>query len=209
MVNTIFKEKNLLHIIVVFIFIGVFGQIFTANIGLKSILTFNCFDAFGLGALFSYFYTTQKDKLVKFYKVVTGLAIISFFLFLYGLFQHKSIFLPQRTFISIITLFVITYIVRFHESSSILFKYILNNSVLIFLGKISYGIYLYHNFIPTLFNSKFKNIYINPLLPEFLYKEYRGYLYLFENIVVLILISWLSFMLIEKRFLNLKKYFVY
>lgn len=203
------KKKNLLYIIVIFILIGVFGQMLTANIGMKSLLTFNCFDAFGLGALFSYFYTTQKDKLEEFYKVVAGLAIISLFLFLYGLFQHKSIFLPQRTFISIITLFVITYIVRFDESISIIFKYILNNRVLIFLGKISYGIYLYHNFIPTLLNSKLINIYINPLLPDLLYKQYWGYLFLFENIVLLILISWLSFILIEKRFLNLKKYFVY
>ena len=112
-------------------------------------------------------------------------------------------------FFIVLVLFVITYIVRFNESTFFVFKYILNNKILIFLGKISYGIYLYHNFIPTLLNSKLINIYINPFLPDLLYKEYWGYLFLFENIVLLILISWLSFMLIEKRFLNLKKYFVY
>jgi peptidoglycan/LPS O-acetylase OafA/YrhL len=58
-------------------------------------------------------------------------------------------------------------------------------------------------------NSKIVDVYLNPLLPDVVYKKYWGQLYLLENIVLLLIVSWLSYILIEKRFLNLKKYFRY
>jgi peptidoglycan/LPS O-acetylase OafA/YrhL len=86
--------------------------------------------------------------------------------------------------------------------------FILNNKVLLFMGRISYGLYLYHNPIRAL-NFATINKYLNPMLPDWLWKTNWKYLFLAENLALTVLVSWLSFVLIEKRFLNLKKYFEY
>ncbi|MGB4773709.1 MAG: acyltransferase [Daejeonella sp.] len=202
------NKKYFLHIISIFIFIGVLSQYLMSGVKMSSVLTFTCFDAFGLGAFLSWIITYAPDKLKRFYVIISVVSAISFFLFIVGAIQNKWTVIPFRTLVSFITLWIITYIIINRETNSLKFKFILNNRVLIFLGKISYGLYLYHNIIPTL-NSKIINIYINPLLPDILYKKYWGQLYLLENSILLVAISWLSFILIEKRFLNLKKYFDY
>jgi len=202
------KKKYFPHVITIFILVGVLSQLLMSEIKMIGLLTFTCFDAFGLGALLAWMITYFKDKLYKFYTSISIFAAISTFLFTFGLFQHKWTVIPLRTIVSIITLWIITYIIINRETNSIKLKFILNNRVLIFLGKISYGLYLYHNLIPTL-NSIIINRYLNPLLPDILYKENLGKLILLENIILLISISWLSYILIEKRFLNLKKYFEY
>lgn len=69
---------------------------------------------------------------------------------------------------------------------------LLQNKVLVFIGKISYGIYLYH-FIAILAIKKLTN---QPLINEFV---------TFLLYMVLVLgISYMSYIVIEKRFLNLK-----
>lgn len=203
------NRKYFLHIIIGFIFIGVGSHYLLKDVKMGSILTFTCFDAFGLGALLSWFITYAKDKINKFYTVISIVAFISFALFSWGVFQNEWSIVPLRTLISIITLWLITYIIIHRDTNTLKFKFIFNNSVLIFLGKISYGLYLYHNFIPSTLNSKLVNVYINPLLPDVLYKKYWGQLYLVENIIMVVGISWLSYVLIEKRFLSMKKYFEY
>jgi peptidoglycan/LPS O-acetylase OafA/YrhL len=201
------KKYLLLYIIIVFISIGVFGKIIMVNNSMGGYLTFNCFDAFGFGALFSYFYSTPKENFIKFNKSISFLAFFSFILFVYGLFHQR--YVPLRTLNSIIALYIITYIVMHNESRSLFFKYVLNNKVLIFIGKISYGIYLYHLIVLAFVNSKYFNLHFNSLLPDLVYRKYWNYLFLFENIFLLLLISWFSFILIEIKFLNLKKYFSY
>jgi peptidoglycan/LPS O-acetylase OafA/YrhL len=203
------SKKHFLHIISIFIFIGVLSQYLMGGVKMSSVLTFTCFDAFGLGAILSWVITYSKDKLKKFYLIISMVSAISFFFFIIGLIQNKWTFIPLRTIVSLITLWLITYIIINRDTNSLKFKFILNNRVLIFLGKISYGLYLYHNIIPSTLNSKIINIYINPLLPDLLYKKYWGQLFLLENAILLIAFSWLSFIFIEKRFLNLKKYFEY
>ena len=203
------NKKYFLQIISIFIFIGVLSQYLMSGVNMSSVLTFTCFDAFGLGAILAWIITYAMEKLKKFYLIISIISAISFCFFILGAIQHKWTLIPLRTIVSLITLWVITYIIINRDTNSLKFKFIFNNRVLIFLGKISYGLYLYHNIIPSTLNSKIINIYINPLLPDLLYKKYWGQLYLLENIIILITISWLSFIFIEKRFLNLKKYFEY
>lgn len=203
------NKKYLLHIITLFILIGVLSQYLMSGIKMSSLLTFTCFDAFGLGAFLAWMTTYAKEKLTKFYLIISVIASIATLFFVLDAIEQKWTILPLRTIVSFITIWVITYIIINRETKSLKFKFILNNKILIFLGKISYGLYLYHNIIPGTLNSKIINKYLNPLLPDLLYKKYWGQLFLLENIILLITISWLSFTLLEKRFLNLKKYFDY
>lgn len=201
------NKKYFLHIIFLFIFIGVFSQDLMREVPLSSVLTFTCFDAFGLGAILSWVITYENEKLKKFYRII---SIVTVILFILVIIQDNWIFIPLRTIVSIITLWTITYIIIYRDTNSLKFKFILNNERLIFLGKISYGLYLYHNLIPIKLHLKIINIHIDQLFPDLLYTKYWAeLLFLMENTILLIAISWLSFILIEKRFLNLKKYFEY
>ncbi|MES2429402.1 MAG: acyltransferase [Bacteroidota bacterium] len=202
------NKKYFFHIIISFILIGILGQFFMMGIKMSTVLTFNCFDAFGLGALLAWKMTYRKEKLKKFFSLISVIAALSFIFYIIGTFQNIWI-LPLRTIVSLITLWIITYIIIYRDTESLKFKFIFNNRILIFLGKISYGLYLYHSIIPGTINTKIIDIYLNPYLPDFLYKKHWGELFLVENAILVVAISWLSFILIEKRFLNLKKYFEY
>ena len=78
------------------------------------------------------------------------------------------------------------------------------------LGKISYGVYLYHLFVPELWmwiNQNFYNwgidLFFNKAMPEAV-KPYWLFVQEFAFLLFLCSISW---MLIEKPINNLKKYF--
>jgi peptidoglycan/LPS O-acetylase OafA/YrhL len=203
------NKKYLIHVILIFILTGITSQLILSGIKMSSLLTFTCFDSFGLGALLSWVMVYNKEKIYKFNLVLSISVFLIFLNWVIGLFFKESILIPRRTIFSILSLCLIVNVILNKESDSLLFRCIFNNRLLIFLGKISYGLYLYHNIIPGLLNSKFINIYINPYLPSILYKNYWAQLFLIENTVLLIAFSWLSYNFIEKKFLRLKKYFVY
>ena len=202
------NKKYFFHIIVVFISIGFLSQVLMRGTTRSVILTFTCFDAFGLGAMLSWVITYAKDQIKKFYLLISIAAGLSFAFFMYNYFANRFEFMPNRTIVSFITVWLITYILLNRDRNTLRFKFILNNRILIFLGKISYGLYLYHNLMPNL-NRTFIVPYINPLLPEVWTTKYAEDLFMVQNTILLVAVSWLSYILIEKPFLNLKKHFEY
>ncbi len=200
------NRKYFPYIIAGFILIGVSSQYALAEVKLSTILTFTCFDAFGLGALLAWVLVYAEGKLKMLFRWLTVLGVLSVLLFCLCLIKDTW-YVPLRTLASLITLWLINYILLYRETNSMAFKLVLNNRLLIFLGKISYGLYLYHNIIPQTLNLKIINPYLNPLLPDFLYKKHWELLFFFENAILVVCVSWLSFVFIEKKFLNLKKYF--
>ena len=203
------NKKYILPVIICFILIGVTCQYLTSHIYLNRVLTFNCFDAFGFGALLSWQITFAPEKIKKFFQVISFFTVISIFFYVVGIVQKEWLLVPLRTCISIITLWIITYIILYRDSNKLYFKFIFNNIILIFLGRISYGLYLYHLIIPDTLNAKIINKYINPLLPNVLNKKYLTEIMFIENLLMLLIIAWFSYILIEKPFLNLKKNFEY
>lgn len=201
------NKKYFLPVILCFIGIGIVSQIIMSDVPISTVLTFTCFDAFGLGALLSWQLTFKPHTLKRFYAGLSIGTVLILALYIFGITHNQWAFIPIRTAVSVGALWLITYIIVSLGTGKLRFKFIFNNSVLIFLGKISYGLYLYHNIIPEALNSKIINVYINPLLPDILYKKYWGELFLVENAILLVLISWLSYKYIEKPFLNLKKHF--
>lgn len=88
-------------------------------------------------------------------------------------------------------------------------KWFLENKVIAYLGKISYGIYLLHPFVEKLYyqyfdNNKLKATLVNFHLPLLSNRYIIDFFILFT---LTILIATLSFQLIEKRFLKLKLLF--
>lgn len=203
-------SRYLLHIIYVFIGLGIISQLFFFGNDMGTILTFTCFDAFGLGALLAWQLVYSTVKMDIFYKWTQRAAIIALPLFVAGLLQNKWPAMPLlRTLVSVLTLFTITYIIfKKNEGQRLWFNFIWSNKVLIFIGKISYGIYLYHNLIPH-YSLRALRTFLN-VTPESMLPYKLGYIVMLGvNGLILIILAWLSWILIEKPILRLKKHFEY
>ena len=159
-----------------------------------NILTPSCMDCFGLGALLAFYQTIKKEKaILKFKTAIIFLIINLAIVFLFSEENMVSVFF-FRFNVSVICLYIINGAANGYKG---LTGKILGNPVLIFLGKISYGLYLYHNFIPMIYKALglpvVNNIYLN----------------FFVQIILLIFISAISWFMIEKPVNRLKKYFAY
>ena len=202
------NRKYLLHVIYGFIAIGIVSQILLFSDSMSSVLTPTCFHAFGAGAILAWIIVYHKERLPAFYKLTKILGVIAFILLLsIAVKPEWGVGGVFRVISSTLGIFIITYLVYKAPSGRLRLGFIWNNKVLIFLGKISYGLYLYHNIIPYYTNKLVlkMGISVAGLLP---YK--MGYLLMIGiNFVILLIISWLSWMIIEKPILGLKKYFEY
>jgi peptidoglycan/LPS O-acetylase OafA/YrhL len=163
-----------------------------------------------MGGLLAYFFIKQKDFLnykFKFIKNAGVLAIIIYIIF--------KLFIPRLVYfdlllISIFTFWIFTIIVL--NQGPKIFNIIMDNSVLNFFGKISYGIYIYHYFIPTIFKASLhfskKHISVNSAFYEIITYVYNNnFLIFIICFIILIVLSYLSFKYIERPFLNYKYHF--
>jgi peptidoglycan/LPS O-acetylase OafA/YrhL len=204
------RRKYLPHVIILSILIGLSAQIIFRNVPFVSILTITCFDAFGAGALLAWVLTYKPALSTIFFKWLGPIAIISLIVFIVQIIHPMSFdqYIPIRILIAAMALWVITYIVL-NQDKKVRFGFILNNRVLIFIGGISYGIYLYHDLVVQFLNYGLVNVYINPYLPDLLTKKYFGLLFLLENTCLTLLVAWLSYIYIELPILRLKNKFEY
>ena len=161
--------------------------------------------ALAFGALLAYSKLESPKKLIKIldYKWIPIFMSIIFFLFVYFYTDQAFLFLIfGRTFASIIAIYFIgwgvmgfnNYFIRFMEWN-----------ILKFIGKISYGLYLYHQILFYLFKKDFDTfwLYIKPSLGNFGYQK-GIFSFLFFS-VLSFLIAILSFYIIEKPLLSFKK----
>ncbi|MFY8004524.1 MAG: acyltransferase family protein [Chitinophagaceae bacterium] len=200
-------SKRSLVAIIIFLLVGFSCFYIIPAKPFITILTPFTFFSFGLGGLLAWLQLFQYQSLVKFLKSIQIIGLLSVVLFFLGVFKNNQFILPINILISITAFALIAYLLIKKDKLPPYLAFVFTNKFLIFTGKISYGIYLYHNLIPQLLNSKLVNIYFNPLLPDFLYKHHWGLLYLVENVLLLYGIAWLSYWFIEKRFLALKEKF--
>ncbi len=124
----------------------VWGDIFWAGTELVALLTPSCFDAFGIGALLAYSRIYENGKgLVSSYSHLFALVGLAIFV--------GIIFIPQtvlyhtllRTSISLIAIYLIDQasLGRLKVGNTLLM-----NPMMRYLGRISYGLYLLHQFVP-------------------------------------------------------------
>jgi peptidoglycan/LPS O-acetylase OafA/YrhL len=193
------NRKYLLPVIALFITIGIVSQYATTTT-FGEFLPHTCLDAFGIGAFLAWIMVFRPAALSRVYPVLLKLAIIAFLLLILETYMGYWKIVPLRTIVGVITAWLIAYVLYRRDHIYRPFTWVLNNRPLIFLGKISYGIYLYHPIIPR---------YTTGLLVRFnQYIPWLGnHLMFLEQSVLVILTAWISWRLVEQPILGLKKYF--
>lgn len=208
-------KKHLLKTIIVMLFTGpVFRTALLLLLGSSerinfiTILTPSCMDCFGTGALLAYF-RQNKIPFLDFKSRFSKILVLLTFLFMIFLIYYREIvneIFPTaidsgalfmfflRITISVCSIYLIS---RASAGFDGIMGMILGNKVLIYLGKISYGLYLFHPLIPDI--TKFFGI---PLFQNL----YLRFVFLFIVLVILASLSWYLF---ERPMNNLKRFFSY
>lgn len=184
--------------------VGVMARLYGYFIGdIDGVLTPANVDAFGLGALWAYTVTEDPDEIPQFISQLNRRALICVFLFGFLLLQpgdSLAVVLFQRLIISILALW---FVVGASRGFGGPLGAVLNNSALQFVGRISYGIYVFHMLVPGFFMPLFLRI-INRFahLPEPGYWAHRVI-----SLAVLLLLASASWFFFEKPINELKKRF--
>jgi peptidoglycan/LPS O-acetylase OafA/YrhL len=202
----LFLPKRLLpYLIVVFIAIGVISQFRASDPEFSYVLPQTCLDALGMGGLLAWIVVTKPGYLKKAYLVLTIAAALGLLIMILdwcGLeFYHQ-----WRILYSIFGTWIICYILVHQHKKNIILS-ALNNSVLMAIGRVSYGIYLYHVLFFYLFYYRTINVFYHyiPFVPA----TYYPYLFFLVHFWVLYFLCRLSWYILEKPVLDLKRYFFY
>jgi peptidoglycan/LPS O-acetylase OafA/YrhL len=196
-------KKHLLKVILATIILAVVSRFGCYFVGLNHIQIYvfplTSLDSLGLGALLAFFIHYQYDRSKKSLSNL-GLWICLPILILSILFQKAEAFevLIKPT---ILALFYVWLVSRAAVGFSGFVGKMLELKPLVFIGKISYGLYVYHYFMIPIFFKIFRN-------PDSLNKASVSFEIILEFTATL-LVSILSWFLIEKPINNLKHKFSY
>jgi peptidoglycan/LPS O-acetylase OafA/YrhL len=199
-------EKYLKNTFITFIFISILSRISFSILGYYKIIenhnlyidlhTISKIDVLVLGAFYALYYKNNGFtlKTSKYLRIIIYLIFLVVY-FLESIKLNNSVFtmaVKKYFYCGIAGFAMINFIFNPDPLFKIPFKKILN-----YLGKISYGIYL------------FSNVLIPIIVVQIMYRfsSYNMYIYFLLNILLSIGISILVFELYEKQFLKLKKRF--
>ena len=163
---------------------------------MKSVLTLSCINAFGLGGVLAYIEIYKPNLVKKLYKFTLLISFPILFLIIIHNLYSTIPFFSERLAVSILAIYIITFC--YFKPNSFVVDKIFNNKFLNFIGIISYGIYLYHNIVPKYWNYILLKVNINPYNSQFSYVEF------FLQTAFIIILSYFSWILIEKPILKFK-----
>ena len=207
------RKEWLKYLCIAFVFIAmisVFVYHYILKIDFDPIFTTCCFDAFGIGGLYAYCQTdaVQLAKFKKYLRLAVPLAIAVYFAWkvvpYIGFTPKLNVF--SRTVDSVISIWIIDLVV--YNRSEWTRKYLLENKTLNMIGRVSYGIYLFHTAFPTLYNR----FLINNIIAAFPASEaflHNGVVSFVLMLLGLYLWCYLSFRFIETKITDLKNRFNY
>ncbi len=170
------------------------------------LLATSCMHAFAAGGLLAYFNLFKNDYLIKkkYYIIVSSLLVLVYFSL--STIGFLNFVFDLRTSLSITMVGLLTIIII--NPNSFLSSFSLGNPLLVFIVRISYGVYLFHNFIPLIFNS-----FLHFMTKKNVSFLYLAYVYELKNqtilfylicFILLLIISFISFHYFELPIRNLK-----
>lgn len=175
-----------------------------------------CLDSFGLGAILAFFHIFKKDLVfAKFISpIYLAISILAYISVLFLSKTHPEIRniwteVIERLSASVMCFFLIAGAVTGYKGVG---KWVLINPLSLLLGKISYGLYIYHNFVFNYYHTPPTHFTIRGLrkihsfFPVLADSTLFQLAYYFGLTFALALVSWY---LIEKPINQLKKHFEY
>ncbi|MDH7463655.1 acyltransferase [Chitinophagaceae bacterium 26-R-25] len=215
------NSKNVLKIAIAFIVLGLVGRasLYLYNSHYAAFSSFNtisCLDSLGIGSLLAYLSLYKVDFLKNVIgnkKLFAGSIVVflSFMIFSYSIFPSAgrtnfTSVVFMRFFFNVMSFWILGWAALFGYTGAM--KLFLENRVVIYLGRISYGMYLYHFFVPKFLHMLFSLLKINTdILPSGTWTSSIGGILLY--VTVTIIVSSISWYVIEKPMNGLKKYFDY
>lgn len=157
-----------------------------------------------LGGLIAYYQVSHKNYFIQYTKWIEKYKYLYIVILLIAIFLPRNLGFLRDFSVYIFSLFIFSALVLVTVENRILF---LNSKILIFIGKISYGIYVYHALLRPFFIKPFYEVPIklyginNSLIITIMYTVVSS--------TLSIIIAWISWELFEKKILYFKKYFPY
>lgn len=203
------NKKNTINYIMVVVLISFVSKLISAfcfkdNGTVGSYFTLNSFLPLALGGILAYYKKYKpnafKDiycKRLFFYISAIIYCLVYYIMKKYDVEILKTVF--EEYIFSVFAMFFVARaaISNFYHPG----KFILENKLVVYLGTISYGLYAYHLFIGDIFWKVVSpGMHLSTDLKTTLWLLY---------FIILIVISTLSFYIIEKPINSLKKYFTY
>jgi peptidoglycan/LPS O-acetylase OafA/YrhL len=137
---------------------------------------------------------------------ITGMALFGFFVWKRNL-NVADPLMYTLGFTVIALFFGALMILAINSSSENLFARLFSSKILMFLGRYSYALYVFHFPLLAYFRSKG---YIVLLFPSIMGSQLPGqFIYIALTAPIILIISFLSWHLWESRFLKLKRFFPY
>jgi peptidoglycan/LPS O-acetylase OafA/YrhL len=199
-------KKTLLPLMLFFIATGMISQLLINDYEFGYLPTYTCLDCFGIGGLLAFIVVHLPLSLQKFYRLLSILSIAAVVVLVVC--WNLNFYLPNTRFVhGILSAWVISHILIYKEKKSLLVS-LLNCRLLISIGKVSYGIYLYH-ILYVYFANKYWYKYVYDHYSAFINEEFEPWIFTVVNFGILYLIGWLSWKFIEKPVLSLKRKFQY
>lgn len=200
----LFVPKRILpYLILLFITTGIISQHVNTTREFRFLLPQTCLDALGLGALLAWVVVLKNKFLPVFFKILSFFCVLAVAFIVLDVYSGLYLYLNHRTLIAIIITWLIAYFIMHSNDEKNYFMVAFNTKPLLLVGKISYGIYLYHL---VLFINGYKVLDpLNSLLGNSVLKTNQYFLIL-ENIVILFGFAWVSWKFFELPISNFKKY---
>ncbi|HXU28775.1 MAG TPA: acyltransferase [Bacteroidia bacterium] len=169
----------------------------------NSYFTLSCMHALSIGALVAYWKIYRKNLIIYISKFIWVLASIIIYFSIHYLSFFKQVGWLHAIFDDILFASMSAIVINYASQNKFtgVFKYILENKFVVYSGKISYGLYVFHLFVPGLFWG-----YLSGKLGLDITNKYTAAVVFYFITFAMAHISW---KLIENPINNLKKYFPY
>ncbi len=204
--------RYLKYVFYLSVFIGLASTLYIAKIKLPTnmfglLLTPTCMQAFGIGGLYAY-YSRKESERRLYIKVINVLLPVALLCHFYWSFSadggHFNYW--YRIVDSVISIWLIHYTIVARPGWAK--NNILENGILVKIGRVSYGVYLYHYDFPWVF-SKVMNAIWGEGSTVVVFLKQQFYLSFFIQLALLLILCIVSFECIEKPILKLKRLFEY